>query len=99
MPACPTPADLLSALRRSPEAEKKWLALPEPARLAYIRWVDGPTFLRTSRISGTVSRVLHDRPQKGLWGRIREGASMLDDEVKSGRYPPYTGAGGGDLGC
>ncbi len=93
MTPCSTPPDLLAALRSVPEAEGKWLALPEAAQLAYIRWVGGPKFLRRRRIAGTVSRVLHDRPQKGLWGRFREGASTLSDEIDNGGYPPYTGAG------
>lgn len=95
MTASPTPADLLAALRRVPEAEKKWFALSEPARLAYIGWIDGPKLLRRSRVAGTVSRVLHDRPQKGLWARLREGAITLGGEMDNGGYPPHTGAGTG----
>lgn len=89
----PTPSDLLAALDGVPEAKAKWLALPDSARLAYLRWVEGPRYLRRGRVAGTVSRVLHDQPQKGLWGRVREGASTLGDEISGGNYPPYTGAG------
>ena len=84
------PDDLRTALDAVPEAAQKWMRLPESERQAYLRWIDGPRLLRRARVSGTVSRVLWDRPQRGLLGRLWEG--MRTDPGPLPTPPP--GGGG-----
>ncbi len=84
------PEDLRAALNEQPEAAAKWEELPAHEQQAYLRWIAGPRILRRARVAGTVSRVLWDRPQRGLLGRVWEG--MRTDP---GALPTPPPGGGG----